>query len=505
MERFSPILRMSLGLVVLTCAILLAADFAGLLPPLQDEATRERIALCEGLSVQVAQAASRGELAGIRSILTLAARRHPELLSAGVRSTDGALWVQTGDHRRQWGSPDSEESTATHMRVPLFRDGKAWATLEVRFSEVEARHVLATLWRRPLVRLLVVIGVIGFVAYGFYLNRNLKHLDPSAVIPARVQAALDVMAEGVILVDARGRIVLANAAFAERLGTTSASLLGVDAAGLGWRANAHADAPVEIPWKQALREGGSVAGYTLRLQRPGATERVFVVNASPVLDGWGAPKGAIATFDDATELEQKTLALEHALTELEKSRDEIRLQNDELQVLARRDPLTGVANRRAFVTRFEEQLREAQRSGREICCLMADIDRFKRVNDAHGHAMGDEVIKLVAQALSSEIGSSEDVCRYGGEEFCVALPGIRIEQAVRVAERVNKKVQLPGFARVPVTVSLGVASTRDGARELGALIEQADQALYASKQRGRNRVTCWHQIGPVDGTEGTEA
>src|SRR5215470_7464014 len=218
MERFSPILRMSLGLVVLTCAILLAADFAGLLPPLQDEAMRERVALCEGLSVQVAQAASRGDLAGIRSILTLASRRHPELLSAGVRSSAGALWVQTGDHRRLWGSPEGDESTATHMRVPLFRDGSPWATLEVRFAEVEARQVFETLWRRPLVRLLVVIGVIGFAAYGLYLNRNLKHLDPSAVIPARVQAALDVMGEGVILVDGRGRIVLANAAFAQRLG-----------------------------------------------------------------------------------------------------------------------------------------------------------------------------------------------------------------------------------------------------------------------------------------------
>ncbi|HEX5065661.1 MAG TPA: diguanylate cyclase [Myxococcota bacterium] len=505
MERFSPVLRMSLGLVVLTCAILLAADFAGLLPPLQDEAMRERISLCEGLSVQVAQAASRGELASVRSILTLASRRHPELLSAGVRSTEGSLWVQAGEHRRLWGSPDPGASTPTHMRVPLFRDGKPWATLEVRFAEVEARHVLATLWRRPLVRLLLVVGVIGFAAYGFYLNRNLKHLDPSAVIPARVQAALDVMGEGVILVDARGRIVLANTAFAERLGTTSASLLGVDAAGLGWLANGPAEAPVVIPWTQALREGGSVAGSTLRIRRDGAAERVFVVNASPVLDGWGAPKGAIATFDDATELEQKTLALEHALAELEKSRDEIRLQNDELQVLARRDPLTGIANRRAFVERFEEQLRDASRAGREVCCLMADIDRFKHINDVHGHAMGDEVIKLVAQALSSELGSSEDVCRYGGEEFCVTLPDTKIEQAVRVAERVNKKVQLPGFARVPVTVSLGVASTRDGARAFGELIEQADRALYASKKRGRNRVTCWHQLDAVERKDGTEA
>jgi diguanylate cyclase (GGDEF)-like protein/PAS domain S-box-containing protein len=493
-KRFSPILRMSLGLAVLTCSILLASDFLGILPPLENAELRERIGLCESLSVQSAQAVSRGDLAAVRAILTLASRRHPELLSAGIRGADGTLFVQTGDHRRLWSPSAKEGSTPTHMRVPLFRDGAPWATLEVRFAELEHPHLLAMLWARPLTRLLVVVGGFGFLAYIFYLYRNLRYLDPSAVIPPRVQAALDVMAEGVILVDGRDRIVLANSAFAMRLGVPSSSLLGVEASSLGWRPDGPPGTPLVIPWSGALREGASAMGGTLRIERPEVGERVFVVNASPVLDGWGNPKGAIATFDDATELERKTIALEEALTELEKSRDEIRLQNEELQVLARRDPLTGIANRRFFMESFELQVLEAQRVGRELSCLMVDIDRFKRVNDVHGHAMGDEVIKLVAQALVSEVGSSEAVCRYGGEEFCVALVGTVRGEAERVAERINKKVQLPGFARVPVTVSVGVSSTRDGAGRLSALIEQADEALYVSKQRGRNRVTAWNSL-----------
>jgi diguanylate cyclase (GGDEF)-like protein len=493
MGRVSPIFRLSLGLTVVTASILLAIDVLGILPPLENETTRARVALCETLSVQTARAASQRDVEGIRTLLELARRGEPQLVSAGVRSASGALLVQVGDHRRRWDPPDAERSTDTHMRVPLFLDGAPWAQLEVRFAEVPVAHVLASLWRRPLVRLVIAVCALGFVAYLFYLRRSLRHLDPSAVIPARVQTALDVMAEGVILLDAQQRIVLANAAFASRLGTTPAALLGADAGALGWRVDAAPGTPAELPWRNALREGLASSGTTLRLAARDEGERVFLVNASPILDGWERPKGAIATFDDATELERKTAALEQALAELEKSRDEIRLQNDELQVLARRDPLTGVANRRSFLPRFERMLAAAQRSGGELCCVMVDVDHFKRVNDEHGHAMGDEVIVRVARALGAEIGSIEDVCRWGGEEFCVALPDTTLEQAVRTAERVRNAVLLPGFARVPVAVSAGVASTRSGARQLGALIEQADEALYASKQRGRNRVTSWDE------------
>jgi len=493
--RYSPILRLSLGLTVLTCSLLLTADFLRLVPPLEDATLHERVALCERLSIEAAQAASRDDLALLRKLLRSAVHDDDELVSAAVRMADGTLLVEAGDHRRWWDPPADDHSTDTHMRVPLFRSGQPWATLEARFAERAGAGLLAALWRRPLVRLLVVIGGFGFLAYLLYLQRSLRHLDPSAVIPARVQTALDVMAEGVVLIDAQERIVLANAAFAKRIGGPTTKLLGVDVASLDWRADGPPGTAVELPWRAALRDAAATTGTTLRLDTHEGS-RVFVVNASPVLDGWGRPKGAIATFDDATELERKTTALEEALGELEKSRDEIRLQNEELQVLARRDPLTGVANRRAFLAQLETQLEAARRSGRELCCLMVDIDFFKRVNDEFGHAMGDEVIQRVAQALAAERGASEEVCRYGGEEFCVAVAEGGLDQAMRIAERVNKKVQLPGFARVPVAVSVGVSSTRWGARTLSALIEQADEALYASKQRGRNRVTRYDEVNP---------
>jgi diguanylate cyclase (GGDEF)-like protein len=246
------------------------------------------------------------------------------------------------------------------------------------------------------------------------------------------------------------------------------------------------------PWLEAMRSSHASAEASLILQKD-ADQRTFMVKSAPVFDGWGRAKGAIATFDDTTELERKKAELERALTELEKSRDEVRLQNDELQLLARRDPLTGVSNRRAFVELNEKLFEEARRSQRRGAAMMADIDKFKAINDTHGHATGDEVICRVAEALSSMAPSPDAVCRYGGEEFCLFLPDMDVEAAAELAERLRRRIEAPAFARIPVTVSFGVSSIRGGAKTLFELIEQADEALYVSKRTGRNRVTRWDQ------------
>ena len=157
------------------------------------------------------------------------------------------------------------------------------------------------------------------------------------------------------------------------------------------------------------------------------------------------------------------------------------------------DPLTGVANRRAFMDAVEVAFSTARRTDRNCCCIMADIDHFKKVNDTHGHAMGDEVIQKVAQALGSQVRSSDCVSRYGGEEFCIVLPDVPIDVATQIAERIRKRIDCPDFASIPVTVSLGVSSIAFGATTTAELINQADEALYASKEGGRNRVTRWDE------------
>ena len=198
-------------------------------------------------------------------------------------------------------------------------------------------------------------------------------------------------------------------------------------------------------------------------------------------------QGAIVTFDDVTELERSEQELQLALTALEKSRDDVRFQNEELQVLASSDPLTGLTNRRAFLLKLETDVANAIEDSADLSCVMIDIDHFKRVNDDHGHLTGDKVIIAVARALE-ERGDCERVCRYGGEEFCITFWGTTSEEAVEHAEEIRLRIAAEGFAEVPVTASFGISSLREGVRTPQALINLADEALYRAKKSGRNRV-----------------
>ena len=490
MERLGPIFRMSLGLVVLTSSLIVLADVVGLVPDPGNAVLESRILLTETLAGQLVPAAKKHDLRSIREILDIAVARNEAMLSAGLRAVGGQLMVRSGDHRSLWQPESPTHSSPTHVRIPLFRAGREWAVVELRFRGGESSNVLVALWERPLVRLVLAMAIVGFVVYMLYMRRTLRHLDPSAVVPARVQTALDVMAEGVVLLDDHERIVLVNIAFAEMLDRTPASLRGTKASTLDWKSGREG-APLELPWFDSIRDGESSKGTSLRIETAPGSFLSLAVNASPVLDGWERPKGAIVTFDDVTLLEHKTAALESAYIELEKSRDEIQLHAQEMEVLAKRDPLTGVANRRAFMEWAETGLTDARTKGSEFCLLMADIDHFKRINDTHGHPAGDDVIRRVGLLFADSVRSADAVCRYGGEEFCIALPSAPLDVARQVAERLREQIAAPGFAEVPLTMSFGVASSRSGAGSLSELIDQSDKALYASKEGGRNRTTCW--------------
>jgi len=166
-------------------------------------------------------------------------------------------------------------------------------------------------------------------------------------------------------------------------------------------------------------------------------------------------------------------------------------KNIELTYLATRDPLTNCFNRRALYEHLDGKFDGARSSDTEFSCIMADIDFFKKVNDTYGHAAGDEVIKMAANSLREVVRDMDMVARFGGEEFCVILPGVPLEQAQMIAERCREKIANKDTNGIKVTGSFGVTSIRMGANSATQLIQQADEALYYSKQHGRNKVTRW--------------
>jgi len=160
-----------------------------------------------------------------------------------------------------------------------------------------------------------------------------------------------------------------------------------------------------------------------------------------------------------------------------------------LERLAITDPLTELANRRRFAEALAAEIERSRRYGNPLALVLADLDHFKRVNDRHGHAAGDEVLRECARALRQSVRAPDLVARYGGEEFAVLMPQTGLEQAIESAERARAALAALRVPPVdwPLSASFGVAALLPG-EGAAALLARADAALYEAKHAGRNRV-----------------
>jgi len=166
----------------------------------------------------------------------------------------------------------------------------------------------------------------------------------------------------------------------------------------------------------------------------------------------------------------------------------------ELESQASRDALTGLINRRYFLTAAEQLLQTAQRTPQVLALLIIDLDHFKQVNDQYGHLAGDEVLVAVVNAFTRHLRSGDCLGRLGGEEFALLLPETTLSEAIDTAERLRQatadlRLNLQGNPVQP-TVSIGIALLQEEDQSLSSLMHRADLAMYAAKTQGRNRVVC---------------
>ena len=171
---------------------------------------------------------------------------------------------------------------------------------------------------------------------------------------------------------------------------------------------------------------------------------------------------------------------------------------EDLQILSIRDPLTGLSNRRYFIQAFADELARISRRQASLSLIFLDLDRFKRINDSHGHQVGDQVLQATAAHLRSCCRPYDTPARWGGEEFIILLPDTDEQEAALFAERIRSSLQegLSPTIPFPVTISIGVAQYLPG-ESLESLVDRADKALYLAKQAGRNRVLRWSSIAPA--------
>jgi diguanylate cyclase (GGDEF)-like protein len=180
--------------------------------------------------------------------------------------------------------------------------------------------------------------------------------------------------------------------------------------------------------------------------------------------------------------------LRHGRQELDAVNEQLRRQNEELEHLSTVDALTGLHNRRYLTDKLSEELLRSYREKCSFTVLMADVDEFKKYNDAFGHPAGDEVLRKVASILLSSTRAVDCTARYGGEEFAVLLTDTVGEGALQVAERIRARVAAEEFPGRKITISIGMAEFPVHGHSAEAVISRADEALYAAKRAGRNRI-----------------
>jgi len=316
---------------------------------------------------------------------------------------------------------------------------------------------------------------LGFSMFGWAMQRRRMF----ELRPVGWRMAFDSLEEGIVIVDASGRIIDSNPAALRMLRNDREDL-----------------------WSQAMQELLADSSWTqgsapMELDFPmqdGRTRRMQI-GVVAMRDNNGAFCGCVVSLRDVTR--ERT-----AQQQLLSAHGHLRKLYAELERVSCIDTLTGLSNRRVLFERLDEEFARARRYGKPLALLLIDLDLFKRVNDTHGHLTGDAVLRAAGNALNALKRPTDLVARYGGEELVMLLPETDFDGARGAAARVWKSLretmhQGGNGNRFQVTASIGLATANDRQGAARELLEQADAALYAAKNAGRDRIA----VALVDGFE----
>jgi diguanylate cyclase (GGDEF)-like protein len=495
--RISPSLRVTFGLLSLAVTLLLFMDLVlGVFPSQEKLTYQTRQRLAESVSVQLATMLMQDDQRHIPAVVNELVKRNPDLRSIGVRLATGQLVASSSEHFSSWSVARSDEVGRTRFIVPIAPTSSSgarsarWGQIEFAFKPIDS-FSWAQILQSPAVHLIVLFGISAGIMYYIYLRRTFQHLDPASAVPERVQMAFDALSDAVLVLDIQGRIVMSNDTFSRFLSERNPTLIGKLPESFTWLEHAEEDDTIP-PWQTCMKDKAAVRGQAYEAHTDDGL-RHLICNCSPVLDARDTVRGCMVSFTDVTELDEANRQLVLLMTELTHSREELQVRNLELQRLASSDPMTGALNRRAFFPILEQHFNSSQARLMPMSFVMCDIDKFKSINDVYGHPVGDKVIQKFASILLRLVGDDDVVCRYGGEEFCVALPNTSVDEAMQFAERVRETIEAEvGFTlqlegRPYITASFGVSGLSLLPESPAQLIEQADQALYYSKHNGRNQ------------------
>ncbi|UCG11940.1 MAG: response regulator [Deltaproteobacteria bacterium] len=378
--------RIVFGLLGLIISLLMLASYFGIVPDRASAVREGRTSLAESIAVHSTVMVIKGDIQRLEADFSLIAERNGNLLSLALRREDGRSLVAIGDHDDHWQAMVGEFSKDSQVRVPIWARERKWGQLELRFKPLSGGGLWGVL-ENPMVRMVLFMGLGCFVPFYVYLSKALRHLDPSQAIPGRVRAALDTMAEGLLVLDRKEQIVLANQSFASLLGKSPDDLLGHRAGDLPWMDTKDNELKKPSrPWVQTLGQGEAQKNRLLRLRLPDEGWLTFNVNCSPVLGAGGKYAGVLVSFDDVTQLEKKEI-------ELRKSKEQAETANQaKSEFLANmsheiRTPMNAILGfteilKRGYVRSKKDSLRylnTIHSSGKTLLELINDILDLSKV------------------------------------------------------------------------------------------------------------------------------
>ncbi len=293
----------------------------------------------------------------------------------------------------------------------------------------------------------------------------------------RARVTLNSIGDAVVSTDFRGRVTFLNAIAETLTGWTLQRATGRPFDEVFPLLGCQSQGRIPCPAMQAIIEDRTCRSEVMVvLARPDGCEIAVDYSASPIHDASGGVIGVVMVAHDVTVA---------------------RNQADNLTRLALYDSLTGLPNRTLLSDRLEHALHGAQRNGRVIAVMFIDLDQFKTVNDADGHAVGDRLLQQVAHRLVACVRSTDTVSRHGGDEFVVLLPDVHsAEDAAVCAEKIITAMNQPfeiGGREYQIGASIGIATQRNSRANVAALLRHADAAMYHAKSAGRNRFSVFSQ------------